>query len=69
MSVTPTSAVTMDVIVGQELSRETRRRLEERKSDPDGLDSKGAEGGAARGDPASMRSWLPCRDIEEKPCL
>ena len=46
MSVAPNSAVTMDpVFVGQELSRETRRRLEERKSDPDGLDSKGAAGG------------------------
>jgi hypothetical protein len=42
----------------------SRRRLEERKSDPDGLDSNGAEGEAARGDPVYMRSWLSCRCFE-----
>ncbi len=57
MSVSPENAVTTDpVLVEQEPSRETRRRLEERKTDPDGLDDKGAEGGAAPGDPASIRS-------------
>ena len=29
----------------------------------DGLDSKDAQGGAAWGNPDSMCSWLPCRDI------
>jgi hypothetical protein len=42
-----------------------RRRLEERKTDPDWLDVKGTEGGTALVDPASVRSWLPYRDIEE----
>ena len=42
MSVTPENAVTT-VLVEQEWSRETRRRLEEHKIDPDGLDAKGAE--------------------------
>ena len=65
MSVAPENAVTTDpVLVEQEPSRETRRRLEERKTDPDGLDDKDAEGGAALGDPASKRSWLPCLDCE-----
>ena len=65
MSVAPTEiAVTTDsVLVEQEPSRETRRRLRERKTGPDGLDSKDAEGGAALGDPTSMRSWLSCLDI------
>ena len=49
--------------VEQEPSHETRRRLRERKTGPDGLDSKDAEGGAALGDPTSMRSWLSCLDI------
>jgi hypothetical protein len=57
MSVTPENAVMTDpVIVEQEPSRETRHRLEELKTDPDGLDDKDAEGGAAPGDPASIRS-------------
>ena len=68
MSVAPTEiAVTTDsVLVEQEPSRETRRRLRERKTGPDGLDSKDAEGGAALGDPTSMRSWLSCLDIVEE---
>jgi hypothetical protein len=40
--------------------------LRERKNGPDGLDSKDAEGGAALGDPTSMRSWLSCLDIVEE---
>jgi hypothetical protein len=44
------------VIVEQEPSRETRRRLKVRKTVPDGLDCKDEEGGAALGDPASIRS-------------
>ena len=65
MSVAPKIAVTTDsVLVEQEPSRETRRRLKERKTGPDGLDSKDAEGGAALGDPTSMRSWLSCLDIK-----
>ena len=67
MSVAPKIAVTTDsVLVEQEPSRETRRRLKERKTGPDGLDSKDAEGGAALGDPTSMRSWLSCLDIVEE---
>ena len=67
MSVAPKIAVTTDsVLVEQESSRETRRRLRERKTGPDGLDSKDAEGGAALGDPTSMRSWLSCLDIVEE---
>ena len=67
MSVAPKIAVTTDsVLVEQEPSRETRRRLRERKNGPDGLDSKDAEGGAALGDPTSMRSWLSCLDIVEE---
>ncbi len=63
----PKIAVTTDpVLVEQEPSRETRRRLEERKPVPDELESKDAEGGAALGDPTSMRSWLSCLDIVEK---
>jgi hypothetical protein len=57
MSVAPKIAVTTDsVLVEQEPSRETRRRLVERKTIPDGLDCRDAEGGAALGDPASIRS-------------
>ncbi len=64
MSVAPENAVTTDPVqVEQEPSPEVRRRLLERKNDPDWLDAKGAEGGSALGDPASMHSWLPCRDI------
>jgi hypothetical protein len=64
ISVTPENVVTTDpVVVEQEPSRETRRRLEERKTDPDGLDDKDAEDGAAPDDPASIRSWLPCLDM------
>ena len=67
MSVDPKIAVTTDsVLVEQEPSRETRRRLEERKTVPDELESKDAEGGAALGDPTSMRSWLSCLDIVEE---
>ena len=48
MSVAPKIAVTTDsVLVEQEPSRETRRRLRVRKTGPDGLDAKDAEGGAA----------------------
>ena len=66
MSVAPKIAVTTDsVLVEQDPSRETRRRLEERKTVPDELDSKDAKGGAALGDPTSMRSWLSCLDIVE----
>ena len=58
MSVAPKIAVTTDsVLVEQEPSRETRRRLRERKNGPDGLDSKDAEGGAALGDPTC---WFIC---------
>jgi hypothetical protein len=65
--VAPKIAVTTDsVLVEQEPSRETRRRLRERKNGPDGLDSKDAGGGAALGDPTSMRSWLSCLDIVEE---
>jgi hypothetical protein len=46
----------------------SRRRLEERKSDPDELDSNGAEGEAARGDPACMRSWLSCLALDGSLC-
>ena len=63
MSVTPKITVTTDsVLVEQEPSRETRRRLRERKTGLDGLDAKDAEGGATLGDPTSMLSWLPCLD-------
>ena len=44
------------VLVEQEPSRETRRRLVERETIPNGLDCRDAEGGAALGDPASIRS-------------
>jgi hypothetical protein len=54
------------VLVEQEPSREMRRRLEERKPVPDELESKDAEGGAALGDPTSIRSWLSCLDIVEE---
>jgi len=37
--------------------------LRERKTGPDGLDAKDAEGGAALGNPTSMRSWLPYLDF------
>jgi len=64
--VAPKIAVTTDsVLVEQDPSRETRRRLEERKTVPDELDSKDAKGGAALGDPTSMRSWLSCLEIVE----
>ena len=67
MSVVSENAVTTDpVLVEEEPSRETRRRLEKRKTGPDELDSKDAEGGAALGDPTSMRSWLSCLDIVEE---
>ena len=42
-----------------------RRRFAERKLYPDGLESNDAEGDAARGDPASMRSWLSATVLEE----
>jgi hypothetical protein len=64
VSVAPENAVGTDpVLVEQEPSPEVRRLLLERKNDPDWLDAKGAEGGSALGDPASVHSWLPCRDI------
>jgi hypothetical protein len=67
VSVAPKIAVTTDaVLVEQEPSREMRRRLEERKPVPDELESKDAEGGAALGDPTSIRSWLSCLDIVEE---
>ena len=58
MSVDPTfvTAFSDAVLVEQEPSRETRRRLVERKTIPNGLDCSDAEGGAALGDPASIRS-------------
>ena len=65
MSVVPEIAVTTEpVVIEQEPSCETRRRLRERKTGPDGPDAKDAEGEAALGDPASIRSWLPCRDMK-----
>jgi hypothetical protein len=64
MSVAPENAVTTDpVLVEQEPSLETRRRFEEHKTDPDGIDDKDTEDGTALGDPASIRSWLPCLDM------
>ncbi len=67
MSVAPKNAVTTDsVLVEQDPSRDTRRRLEERKTGPDELDSKDVEDGAALGDPTSMRSWLSCLDIVKR---
>ena len=58
MSVSPTfvTAFSDAVLVEQEPSRETRRRLVERETIPNGLDCSDAEGGAALGDPASIRS-------------
>jgi hypothetical protein len=46
------------VLVEQESSRETRRRLRERKTGPDGLDSKDAEG-----------STLPENTSNERPFM
>jgi hypothetical protein len=69
MSVVPKIVVVTDsVLVEQEPSRETRRRLRERKTGPDGLDAKDAEGGAALGDPtsclvSSMCSRLPYKNV------
>ena len=64
VSVAPKNAVTTDpVLVEQEPSRETRRRLEERKTGSDELESKDAESGAALSDPPSMLPWLSCLDI------
>jgi hypothetical protein len=58
MSVTPTFVTVFSdaVLVEEEPSRETRRRLVERKTIPNGLDWSDAEGGAALGDPAFIRS-------------
>ncbi len=58
MSVVPTfvTAFSDAVLVEQEPSRETRRRLVERETIPNGLDLRDTEGGAALGDPASIRS-------------
>jgi len=57
VSVTPKNTVTTDpVLVKQELSSETRRRLLERKTDPDCFDDKDSEGGTSLGDPVSRRS-------------
>ena len=64
MSVAPEIAVTTDpVVIEQEPSCETRHRLRERKTGPDGSDTKDAEVEAALDDPACIRPWLPCRDI------
>jgi hypothetical protein len=46
------------VLVEQEPSRETRRRLVERKTIPNGLDCSDAEGGAALGDPVVGRIFF-----------
>jgi len=47
MSVTPKNAVTTDsVIVEQEPTLETRRRLRERKTYPDGLDARTQKAGS-----------------------
>ena len=60
-------AVTMDPwLVEDDPLCETRRRFAERKLELDGLESNGAGGEAARGDPASMRSWLSCRCMYRK---
>ena len=58
MSVVPKNVTSFSdtVLVEQEPSRETRRCLELRKTVPDGLDCKDAEGGAVLGDPTSIRS-------------
>ena len=40
-----------------------RRRLKEHKTGPVWFDPRGAESGAGLGDPSSIRSLLPCRDI------
>ena len=55
-------AVTLDpwLVEGDPLG-ETRRRSAEREEELNGLESNDAGGAAARGDPASMRSWLSCR--------
>jgi len=66
----PEIAVTTDAcLVEREALCGTRCRFAGRQSDPDGLESKDAEGEAARGDPAPMRSWLSCRCIWGKICL
>jgi hypothetical protein len=65
MSVVPKTVTTDSVLVEQEPSRETRRRLRVSKTVPDGIDVKDTDGGAALGDPTSGRSWLPCLDMEE----
>ena len=44
---------------------ETRRRFAERKEELNGFESNDAGGATARGDPASMRSWLSCRCMVE----
>ncbi len=55
-------AVTLDpwLVEGDPLG-ETRRRFAEREEELNGLESNDTGGEAARGDPASMRSWLSCR--------
>ena len=67
MSVAPRIAVTTDpwLFDGDSLVK-PRRRFAGRKLYPDGLEAKGAGGEAARGYPASMRSWLSCRCIERR---
>ena len=70
VSVVPKIAVTTDpwLVEGDSLGT-TRRRFAERKLYPDGLESNGTVGEAARGDPAPMRSWLSGRCIEREVCI
>ena len=70
MSVAPENAVTTDPRL-VEVTRLSNRGdvLQGRKLYPDGLEAKGAEGEAARGDPAPMRSWLSGRCIEREVCI
>jgi hypothetical protein len=61
------NAVTTDpwLVDGDSLGAQ-RRHFVERVSYPNGIDSKGAGGAAAQGDPASMRSSLSCRCMERE---
>jgi hypothetical protein len=63
LKVSKNTVTTDPMSVDQEPSPEVRRRLEQRKTGADWLDPRGAESGAALGDPVSMRSWLPCQEI------
>jgi hypothetical protein len=53
-------------LVEEERLGKTRCRVRGRKLCPDVLDSEGPEGEAARGDHASMRPWVSCRETRKK---